>query len=287
MLVVVSPAKNLNTDPLLPSAMEWTRPRFAARAWELVKQLRLLSPDEVAALMKVSPELAALTVDRFRSFRARPAAGSTRPSLWMFDGQVYRGLDVATLSASELQVADDSIRILSGLYGVLRPRDAIQPYRLEMGSAFSPSSGGSLYDYWGQSISDVLRRDSSRHDIVVNLASREYFSAVQPAVVKRRIVECVFQDEGNNGTYRVLSFFAKQARGRMARFIVQHHISGLDGLREFDVDGYGFDPMTSGEDRLVFRRRLSDRPLLQGDTARAGSSSERFSGTRQQPVSSQ
>jgi cytoplasmic iron level regulating protein YaaA (DUF328/UPF0246 family) len=173
-----------------------------------------------------------------------------------FDGDVYGGLDAKTLKAKDLAWAQDHVRILSGLYGVLRPLDWMQPYRLEMGTRLANPGGSNLYQFWGSQISEFLNQElaGDKTPVVVNLASQEYFKAVDLKALKARVVECVFE-EYKNGQYKVISFMAKRARGLMARYAVTHHITSVKKLEAFNLEGYAFAPAVSGPDRLVFRRK--------------------------------
>lgn len=263
MRVVLSPAKSLDLTSALP-AVAVTRPKYAARAWDLVKVLRAQSPADLSALMHISSELAALNATRYAAFRGRPTPTDVRPAVLTFAGDVYQGLDAWSLTVSDLEFAQDTLRILSGLYGVLRPLDGIQPYRLEMGSALATDRGATLYDFWRDTVTAELRRGLAREDVLVDLASREYFGAVDVRALGRRVIECVFTDEGPTGRYRIVSFYAKRARGLMARYIVTNRITDAAALTGFDLDGYAHAPALSEPDRLVFRRSVVARQTATG-----------------------
>jgi cytoplasmic iron level regulating protein YaaA (DUF328/UPF0246 family) len=263
MRVVLSPAKSLDLTSALPD-VALTRPKHAARAWDLVKVLRAQSPADLSALMHISDELAALNAARYAAFRARPTPKDVRPAMLTFAGDVYQGLDAWSLSASDRAFAQDTLRILSGLYGVLRPLDGIQPYRLEMGSPLATDRGTTLYDFWRDTVTTDLRRSLGRADVLVNLASQEYFGAVDVRALGRRVVECVFTDEGPGGRYRIVSFYAKRARGLMARYVVTHRIDDVAGLTGFDLAGYAHAPALSDPDRLVFRRSIAAKEAAAG-----------------------
>lgn len=255
MLVVISPAKRLSLDRRLPEGMTATEPAFAADAAVLARIARGLSGGELQALMAISPALAELNRDRFRAWRRTPRAEATRPAALMFDGDTYAGLEAATLSADALRWGQEHLRILSGLYGLLRPLDLIQPYRLEMGSRLANPKGATLYDFWGARLARAL--DKARRltgaKRLVNCASAEYFGAVDLKALKLPVVTPVFLDgAGDNG--RVISFFAKRARGAMARFILENRLSDPAALRDFATGGYRYDPAASRDDRPVFRR---------------------------------
>lgn len=256
MLFLLSPAKTLDYET--PSAVERpTTPKYVARAAELIEVLRPRTPAQIATLMNLSDPLAALNVARYAAWRPRFTAKNSKPAVLAFNGDVYEGLDAATLTEADLAWAQDHVAILSGLYGVLRPLDRMQPYRLEMSTALDNPRGKDLYAFWGDTISKHLntRLAGDPTPVVVNLASQEYFKAVQRKALKARVVECVFED-WKNGQYKVISFFAKRARGLMARFAVQHRLVLPGDLKAFDVDGYAFDATASEPDRLVFRRRV-------------------------------
>ena len=255
MLFLISPAKSLDYDTPL-GAVPHTTPLFRAQTDELIAVLREKSPAEVAELMDLSDSLAALNVARYESYRPRATARNARQAVLAFNGDVYDGLQARTLGAADLRWAQRHLRILSGLYGVLRPLDRMQPYRLEMGTALATARGDNLYQYWGTRIADYLNteQDGAKRPVVVNLASQEYFRAVDRKTLRARVVECVFEDY-KNGQYKIISFFAKRARGLMARYAIEHRIAAPSGLKGFDVDGYAFDAGSSEPDRLVFRRR--------------------------------
>ncbi len=253
MLVVLSPAKSLDLESDV-SQVQVTRPRHAARAVDLVKVQPDNSLSQLSDLMGISSELAALNAKRYAEFRERPRTTTLRPAALMFAGDVYRGLDAWSLSPAELEQTQRRVRILSGLYGDLRPLDGIQPYRLEMGTKLVTDRGSTLYDYWGDQVTNDLRRDLGAGGVLVNLASKEYFSVVDVSRLRRRVVTCEFTDESPTGAFRIVSFFAKRARGLMARYVVTEQINHPDDLRGFDLEGYAYAPGESTADRLVFQR---------------------------------
>lgn len=256
MLIVLSPAKALDFETA-PGIEAHSRPAFIDDAEALVQVMREKSPAELAGLMKLSDPLAALNVARYQNWRRRSTRRNARQAVLAFDGDVYAGLDARSLDEDALRWAQDHLRILSGLYGVLRPLDLIQPYRLEMGSRLATARGRNLYDFWGGQIAQALRRTLLRSDgepALVNLASQEYFRSVDPAVLRSRVVTPVFED-WNSGRYRIVSFFAKRARGLMARFAIRHRVTDPEALKNFAEDGYGFVPAASGPDNWVFRRQ--------------------------------
>jgi uncharacterized protein len=261
MLYLLSPAKTLDYETRVPAAIarKATEPLFTARAAELIDVLKTKSPAEVATLMDLSDPLAALNVARYGTWRAEPLRGQSRPAVLAFNGDVYGGLDAPTLKTADLTWAQSHLVILSGLYGALRPLDRLQPYRLEMGTALQTARGSDLYAYWGDTLADYLnqRLAGDARPIVVNLASVEYARAALRKTLKARVIDCVFED-WKGGQYKVISFFAKRARGLMARHAIEQRIATPKKLASFDAEGYALDAAVSAPDRLVFRRRLAD-----------------------------
>jgi len=258
MLTVISPAKRLDLAPApLPEGLQPTEPAFAADAARLARIARGLSSAELQALMGISPALGDLNRARFAAFRRSPAPGAAKPAALMFDGDTYAGLEAGTLSADALRWAQGHLRILSGLYGLLRPLDLIQPYRLEMGSRLANPKGASLHDYWGARIARALNSAGREMGVavLVNCASQEYFSAVDRKALKLRVVTPVFL-EARNGDPRVVSFYAKKARGAMARFIAEHRLTDPAQLCDFELGGYRFEPNLSSDGHPVFLRTL-------------------------------
>ncbi len=253
-MFLLSPAKSLDFTP--PSAdLPHTQPLFVKQSAELIAVLRQKSPQQIASLMHLSDALATLNVARYEAWRPRFTARNAKQAALAFNGDVYGGLEAGTLSTEELAWAQDHLCILSGLYGVLRPLDRMQPYRLEMGTRLATDRGDNLYQFWGARIAEYLNRRlaADRTPVVINLASQEYFKAVDRKVLKGRVVDCVFE-EGKAGRYQVVSFFAKRARGLMARYATQHRISTPSQLQAFDLEGYAYAPGASAPERLVFRR---------------------------------
>ena len=254
MLVVISPAKRLDWEE---RDIEVTQPDFQEDAIRLAKSARNLTLGKLKALMDLSDDLARLNRDRFKAFTDAPDASVTRPAALAFAGDTYQGLEAASLDADELAWAQDHLRILSGLYGVLRPLDAIQPYRLEMGSRLKTRRGASLYDYWRDDLSKALNADAEAvaTDILVNCASQEYFGAVAPKALKLRVVTPAFmEDKGDGKAPKIVSFFAKKARGAMARYIVQNRLQDMESLKSFDTGGYIYNAEMSQTDKPVFVR---------------------------------
>ena len=259
MLYLLSPAKSLDFATPTPAAVARlaTEPAFIERSTELIALLRQRSAAEVAELMDLSPALAALNVDRYAAWSATFTLANSKPAVLAFDGDVYGGLAAPTLSVADLRWAQDHVAILSGLHGVLRPLDRLQPYRLEMGTRLANPHGASLYAYWGDAIAEHLnaRAAADASPVIVNLASTEYFKAAdRRRVLAPRVIECVFED-WKGDRYKVISFFAKRARGLMARHAIQRRVATPAGLKRFDAEGYRYDAPASEPDRLVFRRR--------------------------------
>ena len=252
MLVVISPAKRLDWDA---RDVATTQPDFQEDAVRLAKTARNLTLGKLKGLMDLSDDLARLNRDRFQAFEDTPADQITRPAALAFAGDTYQGLEAGSLDGDEMAWAQDHLRILSGLYGVLRPLDAIQPYRLEMGSRLKTRRGTNLYDYWRDTLSKALNAQAQAigTEVLINCASQEYFGAVDRAALKLRLIEPVFL-ERKDGSEKIVSFFAKKARGAMARFAVEKRLTSPEGLQEFDTGGYEFQPSQSDDNRWVFSR---------------------------------
>jgi cytoplasmic iron level regulating protein YaaA (DUF328/UPF0246 family) len=259
MLYLLSPAKTLDyATPTPPEVLaRATRPQFVPRSAALIEVLRTKTPAEVATLMSLSDPLAQLNVARYAAWRRSFTPRNSKPALLAFAGDVYDGLDAKTLATADLDWAQRHLVILSGLYGALRPLDLMQPYRLEMGTRLHTDAAEDLYGFWGDTLAEHLNRlqRGERAPLVVNLASQEYSKAVLRPALKARVIECVFED-WKGGQYKVISFFAKRARGMMARHAVVNRITSPQPLQDFAEDGYAFDAAASSPERLVFRRRL-------------------------------
>ncbi|MCZ8255107.1 MAG: peroxide stress protein YaaA [Polaromonas sp.] len=255
MLFLISPAKSLDYDTP-PQVATHTQPLFIRQSAELMAVLKTQSPRQISELMKLSDALAGLNVARYQAWSPKFTAKNSKQAALAFDGDVYGGLDAKTLSAAQLNWAQEHLCILSGLYGVLRPLDRMQPYRLEMGTPLATAQGKNLYQFWGSQISAYLneRAAADTSPVIVNLASEEYFKAVDRKALKARVVSCVFE-EYKAGKYKVISFFAKRARGLMARYAIEKKLATVKKLESFDAEGYRFDAKVSGPDRLVFRRK--------------------------------
>jgi len=259
MLYLLSPAKSLDYETRVPAALakKATEPLYAAQAAELIAVLKQKSPVQVAALMDLSPALAALNVERYAAWSAAATRANSRPAVLAFDGDVYGGLDAKTLKTAELSWAQQHLVLLSGLYGALRPFDRLQPYRLEMGTALATRHGKDLYAFWGDTVAEHLnaRQADEARPVIVNLASIEYAKVALRGALRSRVIHCVFED-WKGGQYKIISFFAKRARGLMARYAVQQRINTPKKLTAFCAEGYAFDKAASAPDRLVFRRRV-------------------------------
>lgn len=258
MLFLLSPAKSLDYDTPVGDVPH-TEPLFVKQSTALIKVLKTQSPQDIAALMDLSDALSSLNVARYLAWRPKSTPQNAKQAVLAFNGDVYEGLDAKTLKAKELDWAQAHVCILSGLYGVLRPLDLMQPYRLEMGTALATTAGHNLYKFWGSQLSDYLnqRLAQDASPVVVNLASQEYFKAVDRKTLKAPVLECVFEDY-KGGKYKIISFLAKRARGLMVRYAVQHRIMTPQKLKGFDLEGYAHAPEASTPDRWVFRRKIQD-----------------------------
>jgi len=259
MLIVLSPAKSLDYET--PARLKThTLPRFIERSAQLIERLRKLAPQDIGALMDISDKLAVLNATRYAEWSPAFTADNSKQAVLAFNGDVYEGFDAASLSDEDLAFAQKHVRILSGLYGLLRPLDRMQPYRLEMGTRLDNAAGKDLYTFWGDDITEMLNADmrALKHEgapVLVNLASEEYFKSVRPKVLAARVVTPVFED-WKGGRYKIISFHAKRARGSMARFAVTHRVTEAAKLKTFAEDGYAFEPAASDDVRWVFRRRI-------------------------------
>lgn len=256
MLTVISPAKRLNEHPH-PASMASTEPEFATDAARLVKIARGLSVADLCGLMHISPALGALNHERFKTFRADIPG---QPAAFMFDGDTYAGLEARSMEPDTLRWAQRHLRILSGLYGLLRPMDAIQPYRLEMGSRLANPKGADLYAYWGRKIAKALNLQATEVGArsLVNCASTEYFGAVDLVALKLPVITPVFLED-RNGEAKIVSFWAKKARGAMARFIATHHLTDPADLRGFALGGYAYRADLSDQSRIIFIRAAQEQ----------------------------
>lgn len=258
MLMVISPAKTLDFETP-PTTKRYTQPQFLDHSQELISQLRDLTPAHIGELMHLSDKLSGLNAARFGSWNPAFTPENAKQALLAFKGDVYTGLDADTLSGPELTYAQKHLRMLSGLYGLLRPLDLMQPYRLEMGTKLANARGKDLYAFWGDRISEWLNEALKEQgdDVLLNLASNEYFSAVKRPALNARVIETEFRDQ-KNGQYKIISFYAKKARGMMARFVISERISKPKDLTQFDAHGYRYSKEQSSPDKLIFLRDEQD-----------------------------
>jgi len=255
MLIVISPAKSLDFESPL-ATKKYSQPKFLKHSQELIDEIKTLAPHDIASLMKLSDKLADLNYQRFQDFTTPFKLANARQAILAFQGDVYQGLEAESFSDDEFEFAQENLRILSGLYGLLRPLDLMQPYRLEMGTKFENGRGKNLYDFWDELLVKELQKtlDKQSNPFLVNLASNEYFKAAKAKKLSHKIVTPVFKD-CKNGEYKVISFFAKRARGMMSRYIIQNKITKQDDLKGFDVAGYKFDKKSSSESEYHFKRK--------------------------------
>ena len=253
MLMIISPAKTLDYDS--PLATEtYTQPDFLDDACELIDQLKALEPHQVSNLMSISDKLGQLNAERFRTWHTPFTPDNARQAILAFKGDVYTGLDAESFSEQDFAFAQKHLRILSGLYGLLKPLDLMQPYRLEMGTRFENQRGKDLYAFWGSKITDALNKLLAQDDqVLVNLASNEYFKSVQKKQLDGRLITPQFKD-WKNGQYKMISFYAKKARGLMCRYAIQNQITQADDLKGFNLEGYYFSEDQSDKNNWVFLR---------------------------------
>jgi len=254
MLIVVSPAKSLDFDSKARTR-KFTEPQYLEESTQLVGQLRKLSPEDFSELMHISSDLGELNHMRYANWHTPFDLNNSKQAIFAFKGDVYIGLEAEKFSTADLNFAQNHLRILSGLYGLLRPLDLMQPYRLEMGSRFANKKGKNLYEFWDTKLTENLNEllEQEKRPLLVNLASKEYFSAIKPKSLNAEIISPVFKDF-SNGKYKIVSFFAKKARGYMAAYIIQNRIKSPEKLKEFDVDGYRYSEEDSTPLQPVFLR---------------------------------
>ncbi|CAG4928200.1 peroxide stress protein YaaA [Paraburkholderia saeva] len=260
MIIVLSPAKSLDYETP-PHIKKHTIPDFVDDAAELIGGLRRLSPQQIATLMDLSDPLARLNFQRYADWSSKFDTRNAKQAVLAFNGDVYDGFDAKSLSAADLDYAQKHVRVLSGLYGLLRPLDLLQPYRLEMGTRFENARGKDLYAFWGERITQALnaqlKKNAGAPQILVNCASTEYFRSVKPKLLDAPVVTPVFED-WKGGRYKVISFHAKRARGMMARYAVETRLDAPEALKGFDSGGYAFDASASNHSTYVFRRRIAE-----------------------------
>ena len=254
MLAIISPAKTLDFEASAPDFIH-SLPQLTDYSRELIRICKRLSPVELASLMSISDKLAALNVARFAEWQAEHNAQNSKPALFAFKGDVYTGLAAETLTTEQVYYAQSHLRILSGLYGVLKPLDLMQPYRLEMGTKLPNPQGKDLYAFWGDTITDAVQKaiDEQGDGLLVNLASDEYFNALKAKNLHATVIKPVFLDE-KNGKFKQISFYAKKARGMMVRFMLEQRPTEVENLTAFDYGGYWFDEAASNATELVFKR---------------------------------
>ncbi len=254
MLALISPAKTLDYESALPTDIH-TLPRLIDQSQLLIDASRQLSASEIAQLMTVSEKIANLNVARFRDWNSDFNFSNARQAIFAFKGDVYTGLDAYALADREIEFAQKHLRMLSGLYGVLRPLDLMMPYRLEMGTKLANPAGSNLYAFWGETITQLINADLAEtgSKILLNLASDEYYKSVKESKIQADIIKPVFLDQ-KNGKYKVISFFAKKARGLMARYMIENQLNSAEDLKSFNTDGYYFDAESSLKGELVFKR---------------------------------
>ncbi|WP_027671953.1 peroxide stress protein YaaA [Rheinheimera baltica] len=258
MLLLVSPAKDLDFEPLTKT-LPFTQPQMLEPIQQLAEVCKLLTPADLSSLMHISDKLAGLNAARFAQWQLPFTEQNAKAALFAFNGDVYQGLDAASLTDDDIHFSQQHLRILSGLYGVLRPLDLMQPYRLEMGTKLANPAGKDLYAFWQGRITACLNEQLSNiaSDVVVNLASQEYFKAVKTKQLNARLITPVFKDY-KNGQYKIISFFAKKARGLMARYIIQQRLSKPEQLKAFDLAGYAYSAEQSTANELVFLRQNTE-----------------------------
>lgn len=257
MLITISPAKTLDFESPLATT-HFTQPELLKYSQQLIKECRKLSSSDIASLMKISDKLAGLNAARFGEWQPNFTPENARQAILAFKGDVYTGMQAERFSEDDFQFAQQHLRMLSGLYGVLRPLDLMQPYRLEMGIKLKTNKGSDLYQFWGNTITEALNKalEEQGDNILINLASDEYFKSVNPKKLNAEIVKPIFLDE-KNGKYKVISFYAKKARGLMSRFVIQEKLTNKAQLKEFDLEGYQFNSAESEGNTLVFKRAES------------------------------
>ena len=255
MLIVISPAKTLDYDTPLKTRT-FTQPDYLDRSQQLITRMREFSSRDISELMNVSTKIADLNFDRYKSWRKKFTQENARQAILAFKGDVYTGLDAESFSARDFKFAQAHLRVLSGLYGLLRPLDLMQPYRLEMGTKLSTKQGKNLYEFWDTQITDGLNQQLKKikSEYLINLASNEYFKSVKPKHLNAEIIVPEFKDY-KNGQYKMLGVYAKKARGTMSRFIIQNQLSDPEAIKDFNEDGYSFNKKLSKNNHWVFTRK--------------------------------
>lgn len=258
MLAIISPAKTLDFESVVPKKLPHFQPHFLTQSQQLIDICRELTPADIGSLMSISDKLAGLNAARFAEWQQNHNENNAKAAVYAFKGDVYTGLEIESLNEDDVLFAQQHLRILSGLYGLLTPLDLIQPYRLEMGTKLANPKGKDLYAFWQGVITPVLQQAiDEQGGILINLASDEYYKSVQEQQLKAQIIKPIFLDN-KNGKYKVISFYAKKARGLMCRYLIQHRLSDVEQLKEFDLGGYWFDSAASTKTEFVFKRDLAE-----------------------------
>ena len=258
MLAIISPAKTLDFESSVPKKLPHFQPHFLTQSQQLIDICRDLTPADIGSLMSISDKLAGLNAARFAEWQQNHNENNAKAAVYAFKGDVYTGLEIESLNEEDVLFAQQHLRILSGLYGLLTPLDLIQPYRLEMGTKLANPKGKDLYAFWQGVITPVLQQAiDEQGGVLINLASDEYYKSVQEQQLKAQIIKPIFLDN-KNGKYKVISFYAKKARGLMCRYFIQHRLSDVEQLKEFDFGGYWFDSASSTETEFVFKRDLAE-----------------------------
>lgn len=252
MKIIISPAKSLDFESKVPTSL-YTIPRFLEQSTKLNQKLKTLSKNKLADLMSISDDLAALNYERNQTWQPSFSPENAKQAIYAFTGEVFRGIDINTLPTEKLPLLQENLRILSGLYGILKPLDLMQPYRLEMGTKLKVGTKENLYKFWGDSIANALNEELLDDELLINLASSEYFKVINQKVLKVPMITPVFKDF-KNGQYKTIMTFAKKARGLMVRFIIENNVKSIDELKSFNVENYRFDENMSSKNELVFTR---------------------------------
>ncbi|PWG06445.1 peroxide stress protein YaaA [Polaribacter aquimarinus] len=252
MKIIISPAKSLDFESKVPTSL-YTQPRFLEQSEKLNKKLKTLSRKKLSDLMSISDDLARLNYERNQEWNTPFTPDNSKQAIYAFTGEVFRGIDVNSLSSEKLPILQDRLRILSGLYGLLKPLDLIQPYRLEMGTRLKVGRRDNLYKFWDDTVAKALNEELSDNELLINLASSEYFKVIPKKVLKVPMITPVFKDF-KNGQYKTIMTFAKKARGLMVRYIIDNNIKTIEELKGFDVENYRFSEEMSSETELVFTR---------------------------------
>ncbi len=257
MIIVISPAKTLDFETPAQVA-QFTIPDFLDDSAVLINQLKTLEPDQIGQLMSISSKLATLNSNRYYEWTRPFSLKNAKQAMYAFKGDVYTGLDAETLGLQDVDFAQNHLRVLSGLYGILRPLDLMQPYRLEMGTQLKNARGNNLYAFWGEVLTDAINRElqMQQSDTLINLASNEYFKSLKTDKLNAKVITPVFKDQ-KNGVYKIISFFAKKARGLMSRYIIQNQLAFPEGIKQFDVAGYRFNEAESNASEWIFMREES------------------------------